>query len=184
MIDTVLVLPTPPALLPPLSREDPVADLRRACQQAVAGLPAGGFLMALAAPTDEAHLARGAGEPLGHRVARHLLGERPFMPELALPWTAASLLEQDPAPQDFPKRSSTLLVMADGSARRGEKAPGHLHPDAVALRRRPRAGPARRRRRGAGSGRRSSRRRSCGARALRASACSARSRANARSTPG
>ena len=133
MIDTVLVLPTPPALLPPLSREDPVADLRRACQQAVAGLPAGGFLMALAAPTDEAHLARGAGEPLGHRVARHLLGERPFMPELALPWTAASLLEQDPSPQDFPKRSSTLLVMADGSARRGEKAPGHLHPDAVAF---------------------------------------------------
>ena len=37
----------------------------------------------------------GVAEPLGHRVARHLLGERPFMPELALPWTAASLLEQD-----------------------------------------------------------------------------------------
>jgi hypothetical protein len=133
VIDTVLVLPTPPALLPPASSEDPVADLRRACREAVAGLPTGGFLMALAAPTDEADLARGVGEPLGHRVARHLLGDRPFMPELALPWTAASLLEQDPAPENFPKRSSTLLVMADGSARRGEKAPGHLHPDAAAF---------------------------------------------------
>jgi hypothetical protein len=133
VIDTVLVLPTPPALLPPLSREDPVAELRDACRDAVAALPGSGYLMVLAAPTDEAHLTRSAEEPLGHRVARYLLGERPFMPELALPWTAASLLEQDSPPGDYPARSATLLVMADGSARRGEKAPGHLHPDAVAF---------------------------------------------------
>jgi hypothetical protein len=133
VIDTVLVLPTPPALLPPLSREDPVAGLRDACRDAVAALPESGYLMVLAAPTDEVHLTRSAEEPLGHRVARYLLGERPFMPELALPWTAASLLEQDPPPGDYPARSATLLVMADGSARRGEKAPGHLHPDAVAF---------------------------------------------------
>jgi hypothetical protein len=134
VIDTVLVLPTPPALLPPLSREDPVAELREACRAAVAALPQTGYLMVLAAPMQEGHGARIAdGEPLGHRVARHLLGERPFMPELALPWTAASLLEQDPPPGDYPARSATLLVMADGSARRGEKAPGHLHPDAEAF---------------------------------------------------
>jgi hypothetical protein len=135
VIDTVLVLPTPPALLPPFSREDPVAELREACRAAVAALPQAGYLMVLAAPTDQSHrtATTAAGEPLGHRVARHLLGERPFMPELALPWTAASLLEQDAPPSDYPARSSTLLVMADGSARRGEKAPGHLHPDAAAF---------------------------------------------------
>ena len=31
---------------------------------------------------------RGVAEPLGHRVARHLLGETPFVAELALPWGA------------------------------------------------------------------------------------------------
>jgi hypothetical protein len=134
VIDTVLVLPTPPALLPPFSQEDPVAELRAACRAAVAALPQVGYLIVLAAPTDQADLARHAGvEPLGHRVARQLLGDRPFMPELALPWTGASLLEQDAPPSDDPARSSTLLVMADGSARRGEKAPGHLHPDAAAF---------------------------------------------------
>ena len=44
---------------------------------------------------------------------------------MALPYAAATLLElAEPA---------TLLVMADGSASRGEKAPGHLHPDAIAF---------------------------------------------------
>jgi hypothetical protein len=130
VIDTVLVLPTPPALLPPLSRQDPVADLRRACHDAVEALPPGGQVVVVAAPTDEANLARGVREPLGHRLARHLLDGRTVLPELALPWTAASLLEQDvPGAHTLP--STTLLVMADGSARRSEKAPGHLHPGAV-----------------------------------------------------
>jgi hypothetical protein len=133
VIDTVLVLPTPRALLPPLSQDDPVADLRAACTEAVAGLPAGDPLVVVAVPTDEANLARGVKEPLGHRVALHLLGPRPFQPELALPWTAASLLEQGSGTADHPLPSTTLVVMADGSARRTEKAPGHLHPDAVAF---------------------------------------------------
>ena len=42
---------------------------------------------------------------------------------LALPYAAAALLESS--------RPTTLLVMADGSASRGEKAPGHLHPQAI-----------------------------------------------------
>ena len=40
MIRTVLVLPSPPALLPPRSRVDPVAALRQACATAVSTLPA------------------------------------------------------------------------------------------------------------------------------------------------
>ena len=130
MIDTVLVLPSPRALLPPLSLDDPVAELRAAALTAVARLPERGVLVAVAVPTDEANLARGVEEPLGHRVARHLLGERPFMPELALPWTAASLLAQDVPGGPLEPPPTILLVMADGSAARTERAPGHLHPDA------------------------------------------------------
>jgi hypothetical protein len=130
MIETVLVLPTPRALLPPLSVDDPVADLRAACRAAVADLPPRGLVVVVAVPTDEANLARGVQEPLGHRIARNLLGGRAFMPELALPWTAASLLEQDAPLGERSTPPRTLLVMADGSARRTEKAPGHFHPDA------------------------------------------------------
>lgn len=133
MIDTVLVLPIPPALLPPLSQDDPVAELRAACTAAVADLPPDDLVVAVAVPTDGAGLARGVAEPLGHRVARHLLGARMFVPDLALPWSAASLLEQDAAAGEHPLRPTTLLVLADGSARRTEKAPGHLHPGAVAF---------------------------------------------------
>ena len=129
MIGTVLVLPTPPALLSPRSADDPVAELRAACHAALAQL--GDLVVVVAVPTSEENLARGITEPLGHRIARHLLGERQFMPELALPWTAASLIEQDGVPGEHPLPVTTLVVMADGSARRGEKAPGHLHPDAV-----------------------------------------------------
>jgi hypothetical protein len=129
VIGTVLVLPTPPALLTPRSAEDPVEELREACQAALVDV--GEPVVVVAVPTSEENLARGVTEPLGHRIARHLLGERPFMPELALPWTAASLIEQDGPPGEYPLPDTTLVVMADGSARRGEKAPGHVHPDAV-----------------------------------------------------
>ncbi len=79
----------------------------------------------LAAPVSKANADRGITEPLGHRVARSLLGDVEFEPQLALPYAAAALLElDDPA---------TLLVMADGTASRSEKAPGHLHPDAIAF---------------------------------------------------
>jgi len=129
VIGTVLVLPTPPALLSPRSAADPVAELRAACEGALANVSEP--VVVVAVPTNEENLARGVTEPLGHRIARHLLRDRPFMPELALPWTAASLIEQDGPPGEHPRPATTLLVMADGSARRGEKAPGHVHPDAV-----------------------------------------------------
>ncbi len=125
MIGTVLVLPTPRALLPLRSVVDPVSELRAACHEAVAALPQQQPVIVLATPVSKANADRGITEPLGHRVARSLLGDVEFEPQLALPYAAAALLElADPA---------TLLVMADGSACRGEKAPGHLHPDAIAF---------------------------------------------------
>lgn len=63
--------------------------------------------------------------PLGQRVAAHLLGNTGFEPQTARPSAAAALLEGT--------QPTTLLVMADGSACRGEKAPGHLHPGASAF---------------------------------------------------
>ena len=77
---TVLVLPSPPALLAPRSADDPVADLRQACAAAVSTLPAHHPVVVLAAPVGEANAARGITEPLGHRVAAHLLGDTPFEP--------------------------------------------------------------------------------------------------------
>ena len=127
MIDHVLVLPTPRALLPPYSVEDPVAELRTAARDAVDGLlredPE--RLFVVAPDLDPANRARGISEPLGHRVARHLLAGRGPTPE---EWVAgpgvAEALRVVSAP-------AALLVTADGSASRGEKAPGHLHPEAV-----------------------------------------------------
>ena len=125
MIETALVLPSPPALLAPRSVIDPVAELRAACYNAVTGLPQGQQVMVLANPVSEANAARGITEPLGHRVARSLLGGIEFEPQVALPYAAAAILEL--------AEPTTLIVLADGSARRSEKAPGHLHPDAVAF---------------------------------------------------
>jgi len=127
VIDTTLVLPSPRALLPWLSEVDPVPELRAATSAAVAKLLADGpeRIVVVAAPVNELNRARGVTEPLGHRVAQHLLGDTRFDAEVALPYTAASLLEHDDG------RATAVIVMADGSACRGEKAPGHLHPDAI-----------------------------------------------------
>lgn len=124
-VTTALVLPSPPALLSPRSAEDPVAELRRACAVAVATLPEEHRVVVVAAPVTAANAARGVTDPLGHRVAAELLGETAFEPLAAGPETVAALLAAS--------EPTTLVVMADGSARRGEKAPGHLHPDAVSF---------------------------------------------------
>lgn len=122
VIETVLVLPCPPALLSPRSAGDPVAKLRAACAAAVADLPSHQSIIVLAAPISEANAARGVTEPLGHRLAHHLI-DVAFEPQLTLPYAAAALLELS--------EPSTLVVMSDGSARREETSPGHVHPDAV-----------------------------------------------------
>jgi hypothetical protein len=133
VISTVLVLPSPRALLPSLSEIDPVPELRAACAAALDTLFADSAdspdspdrVIVLAAPVSELNASRGVTEPIGHRVAQHLLGEHPFEAQVALPYEAASLVEHDDG------RSTAVVVMADGSACRSEKAPGHLNPDAV-----------------------------------------------------
>lgn len=128
MIGTVLVLPTPRALLPGLSETDPVPELRSACATAVAELLAAGprRVVVVATAVGDLNRARGVTEPLGHRVARHLLGGARFDAQVASPATASELDAASGGP-------TALVVMADGSASRGEKAPGHLHPRAIAF---------------------------------------------------
>ena len=152
-----------------------MSELRAACHEAVAALPQQQPVIVLAAPVSKANADRGITEPLGHRVARSLLGDVEFEPQLALPYAAAALLElADPA---------TLLVMADGSACRGEKAPGHLHPDAIAFDDRHRVSAALRRRRPRWRRSIPSSARSSGARACPVSRCSVRWRESGRSRP-
>lgn len=111
----VVVLPPVPALLPAYrGRVDTLAELREACRAAVAWLVHDfpGPIVVLADELDEAARARGISESQGVRVARYLLDEAGFRGRVD---TTA-------------RAGQRLLVLANGSARRTEKAPGHLDP--------------------------------------------------------
>jgi len=107
----VVVVPSTLALLPEYAGlTDPVADLRAACREAVAWLvernPS--HLDIVGAPARPDNEARGVTRPASVAIARHLLLEAEFHGSIgALP-------------------SSGVLVVANGSATRSEKAPGHL----------------------------------------------------------
>ncbi|MEZ0579700.1 hypothetical protein [Nocardioides sp. MH1] len=93
----IVLVPGVPALLPSYaSIDNPVADLRAACLDAVGTL---GPRVRVVAPTD-----------LGARVAEHLL----------------ATLGAEPAAD-----ATDVLVVGNGSAKRTEKAPGHLDERAV-----------------------------------------------------
>ncbi len=107
--DFVLV-PSTPALLPAYAgAEDPVPDLRSACGAAVRWLVARhpGSLRVASAPLRPEELGRGLDSPAGERVARHLLAEAGFGGRLA-------------------DEAAGVVVVANGTARRSERAPGHL----------------------------------------------------------
>jgi hypothetical protein len=116
----IAVLPPVPALLPEYAgAEDPVAELRRACRDvvrdALSGEPT--RVVVLHDPPDPANVDRGVSEPMGARVAQHLLEEADYTGEVVWgqqPWPLPDLVD------------AVVLVMANGSARRGETAPGHL----------------------------------------------------------
>lgn len=118
MTTDVVVIPSTLALLPEYAGEvDPVAALRTACEDAVLWLvdrhPE--QLTVLAAEARPDNVARGVVEPPGARVARRLLSGYAGDVDLAV------------VPRDVvPARASGFLVVANGSATRGEKAPGHL----------------------------------------------------------
>ena len=115
MTRRVAFVPAAPLLLPEYAGiDDPAAPLRAACRQAVAWLTAGsdGFVSVLAPPPDPANVARGVGVSLGRRVAGHLLAEAGFDGRVDEPEPATA--------------GASVLVLGSGSARRGERAPGHL----------------------------------------------------------
>ena len=109
-----VVVPSALALLPAYAGlEDPVADLRAACFDAVRWLVEGhpdGVVVADAGQRAD-NVARGVAEPAGERIAGHLLDEVGFAGEVG--------------------SGTGLLVVGNGSARRTEKAPGHLDDRAV-----------------------------------------------------
>jgi hypothetical protein len=153
MIIAAALCPAPPLLARELTGADPVVpDLREACRQAVAGLLAGGpDVVAVAAAAEKT-----AGwDPGGHLdlapYAPMLGAARPADgPPLPLPLgLGADLLDQAGyagrrvlqavSPDEPPAACAelgaslagladrvALLVMADGSARRGRRAPGYL----------------------------------------------------------
>ncbi len=135
----VALCPHPPLLLPELAGRRPVAaDLLLACRHVVAQVSAVHSLgVVFAEPTQPASSA----PPLGLRVARRLLGDAGRTGALTLAPVApgASGRECARVAELLAGRlaqaggSSAVLVMADGSARRSEKAPGHLDPRARAF---------------------------------------------------
>lgn len=107
-----VLVPSALALLPEYAGlVDPVPELRSACDAAVAGLVAAGprVVGVVAAAPRPDNVARGVTSPAGRRVARHLLSRAGWSGELA-----------EAAPE------VPLLVVGNGTACRGEKAPGHL----------------------------------------------------------
>ena len=115
--DHVVVVPSTLAFLPAYAGiEDPVADVRRAALSATSWLAErhpDRISVLTAAPRPD-NLARGVAESSGDRVARHLLAEAGFAGEVA-------------------DGAGGLLVVANGSATRSEKAPGHLDARAGAF---------------------------------------------------
>jgi len=104
MIRRLVVLPPVPALLPRYaSLEDPVADLRRSATSVVRAMTQGADAVAVV-----------GDDPFAAPVARALLNASDF----------TGAVRED---------AEVVLVMANGSAKRTEKAPGHLDERAFDL---------------------------------------------------
>jgi hypothetical protein len=110
----VALVPPVPALLPAYTgSSDPLSDLRKAATEAVTWLaersPA--RVVVLGDGPDPANLARGVSESLARRVAAGYLDQVGFNGG----WV-----------ETVDDSDAGILVLANGSARRGETAPGHL----------------------------------------------------------
>ena len=120
----VALVPGVPALLPEHdSLEDPVAELRAACRAAVAGLGPRVRVVGSAGTRVGHHLVREAGAavwPHDLVPAERSVDLDQDAGDLAGPlWCGTDVLEEIGPP-------SGVLVIANGSARRTEQAPGHL----------------------------------------------------------
>ena len=114
----VVVVPGLPALLPSYaSLVDPIPELRAACQAAVSWLVDGASsVTVLGDPPSPGDVARGVGVPLAARIAAALLAGHGVV-------VSTSSTGGGSTGGGGPER---ILVVANGSACRGEKAPGHL----------------------------------------------------------
>ncbi len=153
MIVAAVVCPHPPLLLRELSgAEDALPDLRQACRDALheafAARPGAVVVVGGADAVREWDPARpvdvrrfgtsdaprvapaGSGLPLSLGVAKRLLEESGWVGPLRLlsvPWDADGATVAEVARDVLDVEGPVvLLVMGDGSTRRGEKAPGHL----------------------------------------------------------
>lgn len=132
MITRVVFAPRPLFLLEEYrGRVDPAPELRAAAVEAVRGLAGAGHLVVVTGD----HGGTANRRPAGLRVAAELLtaaGVR-AQEELVVPdGRPAGECRRPGEALAAREEPLALLVMADGSARRGEKAPGHVDERAFA----------------------------------------------------
>lgn len=141
MIVAAGFLPHPPLLLTEYaSLGDPAAELRRHCLAVIAGVHAERverWIVLTGADREPEPIS--TRKPLGERVARELLEAAGCEVEptvLTVPFDADAEEAGGVGLRlvDLAADARTgVLVMGDGSARRGEKAPGHLDERAFAM---------------------------------------------------
>ncbi|QKE82849.1 hypothetical protein [Arthrobacter sp. NEB 688] len=135
MSRALVVVPSAPMLLPEYTgRTDAAADLRACAVEALGSAVPGGGSVVLVVATDREQ--RGTRAPLGERVGRHLveLAGLDVADVVVVPWDA-SVADCVAAGESLAAThpDASVVVVADGSARRGEKAPGHLDERSFAL---------------------------------------------------
>jgi hypothetical protein len=114
-----VLVPSTLLLLPEYAGQvDPVPELRSAVLDAVATLGDGPVRVVAAGPRPD-NVDRGVAEPAGVRIAEHLLSHVNRGYGHSSPGVTRS-------ERPHPRTSGPVLVVANGSACRTEKAPGHL----------------------------------------------------------
>lgn len=139
MITAACFLPHPPLLLAEYaSLADPGGDLRRRCRAALAELAGMGLDQLVVLTGADRHApAISSRRPLGLRVAGELLAT-----DVRLPVPTEVVVPFDAAPAEIAAAAARvrggaadgrtgILVLGDGSARRGETAPGHIDERSV-----------------------------------------------------
>lgn len=135
MITDIVIVPGAPLLLPEYQGRTPaVPGLLESCIGVVREAVASAHHVVVVHASDRE--PRSTKPAVGLRLADHLLAathENFDVEHVAVPWDAT--VEECVALGRGleSKGDTTLLVIADGSARRTEKAPGHLDPRAEAL---------------------------------------------------
>jgi hypothetical protein len=133
-VTDVVIVPGAPLLLPEYRGRAAVApDVAESCVEAVRSAVATASHVVVVHATDRE--PRSTRPPVGLRVADHLLAASHLdfdVEHVAVAWdaTTAECVAVGSA-LAAEGRATTLLVVADGSARRTEKAPGHLDPRAA-----------------------------------------------------